>query len=180
MKKLAQTLFPLALTLSLASTPALAQNKQQLATKLAQLQVQMDGEAMTQQLTATAVGPMVVKWSQRIQESVPEDKQRDVSNRLDQELEKLANGTEEAVKNQLQKAANDVLVPMYMEKLTEDEMRTVISYLESPVSEKFQVLSGETTEAWAQKIVEVTESQVKTKVDAFEASAIGIVGVSNK
>ena len=138
----------------------------------------MDGEAMTDQLAASAVGPLVAKWSQRIQQSVPEAKQDDVVRRLDVELEKLGNGTEQAVRSQLQPAAEAVLVPLYMEKLSEEELKMVIAYLESSASQKFQSLSGEATEAWAQKIVDTTEPQVKDKVDAFEASAIGIVGVS--
>lgn len=179
MNSIGKTLIPLALSLMLASAPALAQNKQALAAKLAQLQVQMDGEALTDQLAASAVGPLVARWSQRIEQSVPEAKQEDVVRRLDVELEKLGTGTEQAVRSQLKPAAEAVLVPLYMEKLTEDELKMVIAYLESSASQKFQSLSMEATEAWAQKIVDTTESQVKTKVDAFEASAIGIVGVSD-
>lgn len=176
-----KTLIPLALTLALASTPVLAQNsKQALAARLVQLQVQMDGEALTEQLAVTAIGPLVAKWSQRVQESVPADKQQDVTRRLDAELEKLGDGTEQAIRSQLQAAAEAALVPLYMQRLSEDEMKAVIAYLESPASEKFQSLSVETTEAWAQKIVSSTEAQVKTKVDAFEAAAIGIVGVSGR
>lgn len=181
MKPISKTLLPLALALALATTPALAQDsKQALAARLAQLQVQMDGDAMTDQLAATAIGPLVAKWSQRVQESVPADKQRDVTTRLDAELEKLGTGTEQAIRGQLQAAAEAALVPLYMQRLTEDDLRVVITYLESPASEKFQALTLETTEAWAQKIVQSTEAQVKTRVDAFEAAAIGIVGVSDR
>lgn len=181
MKSLNKTLLPLALALALASTPALAQDsKQALAARLVQLQVQMDGDAMVDQLTATAVGPLVAKWSQRMQESVPADKQQEVTRQLDAELEKLGNGTEQAVRGQLQSAAEAALVPLYTQRLTEDELRAVIAYLESPASSKFQSLSMESTEAWAQKIVDGTQAQVKTKVDAFEASAIGIIGVGSK
>lgn len=181
MKQLGKTLLPLALTLALACTPALAQqSKQALATRLVQLQVQLDGDAMTEQLAATAIGPLVAKWSQRVQESVPADKQRDVTQKLDAELEKLGNATEQAIQGQLKPAAEAALVPLYMQRLTEDDMKAVIAYLESPASEKFQSLSRESTEAWAQKIVDISEAQVKSKVDAFEAAAIGIVGVSGK
>lgn len=178
MKSLRNTLLPLALTLAFATTPALAQDKQALAARLVQLQVQLDGDAMTDQLAVTAIGPLVAKWSQRVQESVPADKQQEVTRRLDAELEKLGAGTEQAIQAQLQPAAEAALIPLYMQRLTEDELRAVIAYLESPASEKFQALNRETTEAWAQKIVDSSESQVKTQVDAFEASAIGIVGVS--
>ena len=181
MKLTGKTLLPLALTLALACTPALAQqSKQQLATRLAQLQVELDGNAMTEQLAITAIGPLVAKWSQRVQESVPPDKQRDVTQKLDAELEKLGIATEQAIQAQLKPTAESALVPFYMQRLTEDDMKTVIAYLESPASEKFQSLSMESTEVWAQKIVDVSEAQVKSKVDAFEAAAIGIVGVSGK
>lgn len=173
-------LFAAALAAALTLTPAVAQDKQALAKKLAQLQVQMDGDAMAEQLAVTAVGPMVNKWAGRIQESVPAEKQRDVSTRLDAELEKLGNGTEQDVRGQLQAAADAALVPLYMQRLSEDELKAVIAYLESPASRKFQELSMDSTDTWAQKIVDLTQAQVKKRVDAFEAAAIGIVGTTGK
>lgn len=181
MKHIGRILVPAAIAVALLlGGTAQAQDKKALATKLAQIQVELDGQAMAEQLTLTAVGPLVAKWLQRVETTVPEDKQRDVTQRLDVELEKLGQSTEQLIMTQLQATAQAALVPIYMENLTEDELKMVITWLESSASTKLQTLNMQATEAWAQKIVDQTEPQVKNKVDAFEASAIGIVGVSGK
>ncbi len=74
------------------STSALAQNdaKRALATKLAQIQLKADGAAMAEQLTASAVQPVIAGWSQRLDETVPPAKQKEVRDKLDVELKKFA------------------------------------------------------------------------------------------
>ena len=58
--------------------PATAQNdgKRALATKLAQIQLKADSAALAEQLTATAVQPVLASWSQRLDETVPPAKQK--------------------------------------------------------------------------------------------------------
>ena len=62
------------------STGAIAQNdsKRALAVKLAQMQQKADGDAMAEQLTGTAVQPLLAGWSQRLDETVPPARQKDV------------------------------------------------------------------------------------------------------
>jgi len=120
----------------------MAQNdaKKALATKLAQLQLKTDGAAMADQLTGSAVQPIVAGWSQRLDETVPPARQKDVRDKLDVELKKFADNTHKAVEAQVGKSAEAALVPIFMEKLSEDEMKTIIAYMESPASAKLQAL----------------------------------------
>lgn len=163
-----------------ASTGAIAQNdaKRALATKLAQIQLKADGAAMTEQLTASAVQPMLANWSQRLDESVPPAKQKEVRDKLDVELKKFADSTHKVVEGQVSKTAESTLVPIFMDKLTEDEMKTIITYLESPVSAKFQSLGPDATDAWAKRIVDATRSSVEASAKTFDASATRIVNTA--
>ncbi|MFT4195169.1 DUF2059 domain-containing protein [Ottowia sp.] len=160
------------------STGASAQNdaKRTLALKLAQMQQKADGPALAEQLTASAVQPLLVNWSQRLDESVPPARQKEVRDKLDVELKKFAESTEKIVEGQVAKAAEAALVPIFMEKLTEDDMKTIIAYMESPVSAKFQALGPEASNAWAKRVVDATKSQVESGAKSFDAAANRIVG----
>ena len=162
------------------STGASAQNdaKRALATKLAQMQQKADGPMLTEQLAATAVQPMLVNWSQRLDESVPPARQKEVREKLDTELKKFADSTQKAIEGQLAKTAEATLVPIFMDKLSEDEMKTVIAYMESSASAKFNALAPEASNAWAQRIVDATKSTVETNAKSFDAAANRIVSAA--
>jgi len=159
------------------STGASAQDaKKTLATKLAQMQAKSDGAAMANQLTADAVQLPLSTWSQRLDESVPPARQKDVRDKLDVELKKFADNTHKAIEAQVGKAAETALVPLFMDKLSEDEMKTIIAYMESPAALKFQGLSADAGNAWAQKVIDATRTTVETNVKSFDAAATKIVG----
>ena len=159
------------------STGANAQDaKKALATKLAQMQAKSDGASMANQLTADAVQLPLATWSQRLDESVPPARQKDVRDKLDVELKKFADNTHKAIEAQVSKAAESALVPLFMDKLSEDEMKTVIAYMESPAAVKFQSLSADAGNAWAQKVIDATRPTVEANVKSFDAAATKIVG----
>ena len=163
------------------STSALAQNndaKRALAVKLAQIQLKADSGAMADQLTGSAVQPLIAVWSQRLDETVPPARQKDVRDKLDAELKKFTDNTGKTIEAQVAKSAEPALVPIFMEKLTEDEMKTIIAYLESPVSAKFQSLGPDATNAWAKRIIDATKPAVESGVKTFDASANRIVGAA--
>lgn len=155
----------------------MAQNdaKRALATKLAQIQAKNDSANLASQLTDTAVGPVLANWSQRLDESVPPAKQKDVRDKLDVELKKFAESTFKTVEAQTAKSAEAALVPIFMEKLSEDELKTIIAYLESPVSAKFQSLGPDATNAWAKRVVDATKTSVESGIKTFDSAATRIV-----
>lgn len=159
---------------------AAAQNdgKRALAVKLAQMQQKADGPGMTEQLTASAVQPLLAGWSQRLDEAVPPAKQKEVREKLDVELKKFAESTQKAIEAQVAKAAEAALVPVFMEKLSEDEMKTVIAYMESPASAKFQALGPDAANAWAKRIIDATKPGVESSAKSFEAAASKIVNAA--
>lgn len=178
-KSLAQLPFAVLFAVScLATMPAAAQNsdaKRALAQKIAQIQHKADNEALAEQLTASAVQPLLASWSERLDETVPPARQKDVRDKLDVELKKFADTSRKAIEGQTAKAADAALIPLLMEKLSEDEMKTVIAYLESPAAAKFQALGPEATTAWAKKVVEATRTPVENAAKVFETAANKII-----
>lgn len=162
---------------SALSTSAIAQTdgKRALAVKLAQIQAKSDGAAITEQLTGSAVQPLLAGWSQRLDETVPPARQKDVRDKLDVELKKFTDSAHKTIEGQVGKAAEATLVPIFMEKLSEDEMKTIIAYLESPVRAKFQALGDDATNAWAKKVVDSTRPAIESAAKTFDASANRIV-----
>lgn len=163
------------------STGAMAQNdaKRALATKLAQIQAKADSAGLAGQLTDTAVGPVLAHWSQRLDETVPPAKQKEVREKLDVELKKFAESTYKTVEAQTTKSAEAALVPIFMEKLSEDELNTIITYLESPVSAKFQALGPEAANVWAQRVVDATKTSVESGIKGFDTAANRIVSAAS-
>ncbi len=163
----------------MASTPAAAQNndaKRALAQKISQIQQKADSGAMAEQLTASAVQPLIASWSERLDETVPPARQKEVRDKLDVELKKFAETSRKSIEGQIAKSADAALVPMLMEKLSEDEMKTIIAYLESPAAAKFLALGPDATTAWAKKVVEATRPTVESAAKTFDAAATKIVG----
>ena len=162
------------------STGAIAQSdaKRALAVKLAQIQAKADSSALASQLTDTAVAPVLANWSQRLDQTVPPARQKEVREKLDVELKKYAESTYKTVEAQTAKAAEAALVPIFMEKLSEDELKTIITYLESPVSSKFQSLGAEATNAWAKRVVDATKTSVESGAKSFDAAANRIVSAA--
>ncbi len=154
---------------------AQSDSKRALATRLAKIQVQADREALSEQLTASAVQPLLASWSQRLDETVPPAKQKDVLDKLNVEIQKFAESAQKSIDAQVSKAGEDALVPIFIEKLTEDEMKTIIAYLESPVSAKFIALGPDATNAWAKQVVSSTRTTVENGAKNFDAVANRIV-----
>ncbi|WP_028602758.1 hypothetical protein [Ottowia thiooxydans] len=173
---------PLAVIFALScavAMPAAAQGadaKRTLATKISQIQQKSDSGAMAEQLTASAVQPVIAAWSQRLDETVPPARQKEVRDRLDVELKKFAETTQKAIESQTAKAADATLVPMLMEKLSEDELKTIVTYLESSAAAKFQALGSDATNAWAKKVIDNTRTSVENAAKSFDAAANRIVG----
>lgn len=160
----------------LAPLAAQAQDaKRDLAVKLASLQVKNDGEALTEQLVQSAAMPMIQGWSERLDDSVPPARQKDVRDKLDVELKKFVDSTRKTVDAQVTKQAESALVPVYMEKFSEEELRTIVTYLESPISGKFMSVAGDATNAWAKKVVDSTKTAVENGAKSFDATASKIV-----
>ena len=153
-------------------------SKKALAVKLAQLQQQNDSDALAGQLTDTALQPMIAKWLQQVQARVPIDRQKDVSDKLNVELKKFGDSAHQVVQTQATRTAQDALVPVFMSKLSEDELKTIVTYLHTPASAKFAAISGDAAQAWVGKIVEGTKTAVQGYAKNFDEAAERIVSAA--
>jgi hypothetical protein len=99
---------------------------------------------------------------------LPEDKRKTVATELQAEVRKFQGEVAPILRASATKWAPSTLGTALEEKLTEDELKTLVAWLESPVSRKYHQLSGDAQQALTQKIVAETRSQIEPKLKAVE------------
>ena len=99
---------------------------------------------------------------------LPQDKRQAVATELQAEVRKFQGEVAPVLRASATKWAPSTLGTALEEKLTEDELKTLVAWLESPVSRKYHQLSGEAQQALTQKIVAETRPQIEPKLKALE------------
>ncbi len=148
-----------------ASSPA----KKQLVQKVLNLQ-QGSIENMAR---ALAQGPAEQLWQQAemaLRANVPADKREAIARDIQGDLKKYVDEAVPLVRDRAAKLAPTVIGPMLEEKFTEDELKQLIAWMESPVSQKYQQMAPEMQRALGEKLVRETGPAVEPKVRALEDS----------
>lgn len=125
--------------------------------------------------TAMTEDPAVVlggRASEIIAAKVPKDKQEAVAKEVQGEMQKYLKDTVPLVRKSAQQLAPVTIGPMLESKFSEEELRQVVTLLESPAYAKYQQLSGEMQQALQAKLVADTRGTVEPRVQALE-KAVG-------
>ena len=158
------------------ATPAASANaKLELAAKLVALQRGPDMERMVFQLTSSAVQPVIAKWAPEL-ESMPKAKIEKAREQLNAELKTLGDTTRKLIDTQMAKSADSALLPAYLERFSEEEMKQLLAMFESPIYKKYQSLAPELGNLWVKDVVDNTRSAVEDSAKAFDVVAAKIVG----
>ena len=158
----------LLLALSLVAAPAQAQSKKELVAKVVQLQ-QGGVDALARQLAGQTAGNMLQLAGQAMAQ-VPADKRDAVGKDVQAEVKKFHDDIEPMLRDKAAKLAPATLGPVLDEKFSEDELKQVIAWLESPAAKKYQQVSPELEAALAQKLVADTRPLIEPKLKALQQS----------
>ncbi len=167
----------IALTL-LAAAGAQAQNegKKELIQKL--LQLQRPGiEAMARGL-AEQPAAQVIQNSRIILAQVPAEKREAASRTAEAEIKKYLEESVPLVRDKAVQLAPGTIGPMLEEKFSEEELRQLITWIESPLNRKYQQLGPELQTALGKKLVVEMKPVIDPRVKALDASvgkALGVV-----
>lgn len=154
---------------------ALAQTKSELVARLVALQqpgIENIGRALagqTSQRVLQAAGQALPR--------VPADKREAAAKDVQADVSKFYDEIEPVLRKRASELAPATLTPLYQERFSEDELRHVIAWLESPVSKKFQQLDSEVGNTLAQKVVADTRGNMETRLKALEASLAKRLGL---
>lgn len=146
---------------------AAAESKKELVDKLMKLQ-QPGYEAMVHGIVEQ---PAAQLWQQAIgviQTKLPADKRESTAKEVQAELKKFVDDTYPQVKDKGSKAVANVLAPMYEQKFSEDELKQLVAWLESPVAKKVQQITPDMQKAVMDKLLAELRPTIEPK-----ASAIG-------
>ena len=109
--------------------------------------------------------------------NAPAEKRDLLGAEIQAEVRKFFEDVAPGLRSTAVKLAPSTLGATLEERLSEDELKTLIAWMESPVSRKYQQLIGESQQALQQKLVTETRGTIEPKLKALEASVGKKLGV---
>ena len=160
-----------------AAAPSAA--KKELIAKLIQLQ-QPGVENIARMLIQQPVGQLMQGAGQALQTQVPTDKREAAAKAIEAEVRKFVDDAVPMVKDKGAKMSASVWAPMLDEKFSEDELKQVIAWLESPASKKYLQIGAEMQNALGQKLMADVGPSLDTKFKTLQASIAKHLGITPK
>lgn len=156
----------LALALAAALPAAYAQSKKELAAKVVSLQLPAV-DAMAMSIARDTAGRLMDAAGQALG-GVPEDKREALGKQVQADVKGFYDDILVRLHDSGVKNAPLILGPMLEEKFTEDELKQIATWLESPASKKFQQIGGEMQSQLSRKLIEDTRPAIEPKLKTLE------------
>jgi hypothetical protein len=169
----------LALTLALAAGSAMAQPtpaKKALIDKIVALQQR----GLADNLAASIVQGPLPQLSQSVRaalQQVPADKREATVKAMDVELKKFVEENVSYLKDKISKAVPTTASALLDERFSEDELKQVLAWAESPVSQKFGLASIELQKAVAQKVMAEAGPTLEGRLKTLQANLAKQLGL---
>lgn len=160
----------LAQAVSLTGAPAstASAGKKELVAKVLKLQQPaIDGLARD---VARETAQRVLQAAGQAMMGVPPDKQEALGKQVQADVKAFYDDAEPRLRDAAAKLAPTTLGPMLEEKFSEDELKQIAAWLESPVSKKYQAIGPDMQSTLTRKLVEDTRTSVEPKLKALEAT----------
>ena len=145
----------LALAIALAAGTALADPspaKKALIDKIVALQQQGLAEGLANNIVQGPL-PQLMQAGRAALQQVPADKREATAKAMDVELKKFVDENVPYLKDKVSKAVPATASALLDERFNEDELKQIVAWAESPVSQKFGLASVELQKAVAQKVM---------------------------
>ena len=150
-----------------ASSPSPA--KKELVQKVLSLQ-QSSVEALARALAEQPAMQVLQFVGPQIQSRVPPDKREALARDIQSDARKYVDEAYPLVRERALKLAPTTVGPLLEDKFSEDELKTVAAFLESPAIRKYQQIAPELQRALADKLVADSKPAIDPKVRALEQS----------
>jgi uncharacterized protein len=180
---LKKSIFALTLLVA-ATTAAQAQSqpsspaKKDLVARI--LKVQQPGiEAMARGLVEQPAMELMGNASSALPARVAKDKQEAVGREIQADVQKYVDDAFPYVRDRAVKLAPTTIGPLLEERFTEDELKQIVSIMESPVYTKFQRMGDDMQKILVDKVVADTRGTVEPKVRTLEETVAKRLGVTS-
>ena len=168
---------------ALSSGAALAQSgapasatKKELVQKLLKLQ-QAGFEAIGNQIASQTAAQAMQAAGQALGR-VPADKREAVGKELQAEVRRFFDETAPLLRERAAALAPATVGAALEEKFSEEELRALVAWLDSPVARKYQQFGPEMQQGLVQKLVADTRPQVEPRLRALEQSVTAKVNAA--
>ncbi|MEW6706756.1 MAG: hypothetical protein AB1430_18055 [Pseudomonadota bacterium] len=159
-----------------ASAPASSPAKKELVQRVLKLQ-QPGIEAMARQLAEEPVAQLAPQADMALQTKVPADKRDAAMKNVQAEITKYLDEAVPLVRERATKLAPTVMGPMLEERFSEDELRQLASWLESPVIRKYQQMIPELQKGMVEKLAADVRPAVEPKARAMQQAMAKHLGL---
>ena len=155
------------------STPA----KKELAARI--LKAQQPGiDQLARGLVEEPALEMMARASAALPARVAAERREAVAKDIQADARRFVDETTPIVRDRAARLAPTTVGALLEEKFTEDELKQIVSMLESPVFAKFQQLGGDMQKVLAEKVVAETRPLVEPKVKALEETIARRLGIT--
>lgn len=165
-------------TLVLAAMGAHADGKQDLIKRLPSLQ-KAELDALAADLAQNPARQIGGQAQQLLMQIVPPEKREATAKQISAELNKFVETATPGVKASANKVALGAVAPVMEGKFTEDELKQLVTMLESPVIKKYQELLPEMNQALLEKISADARTQFDPKAQALQDSVKKILDTAS-
>ncbi len=177
MKTSTARLIALALVAASCWGTAQAQTKKELVQKLLLLQ-RPSIEALARQLAEQPALQIADSARRVLAARVPADKREATAKAADAELKKYLDESVPLVREKALQQADLTLGPLLEEKFSEDELKQLIAWIDSPLNRKYLQVAPELQSTLAQKVVAEARPQIEPRVRQLDANLAKLLGVS--
>jgi hypothetical protein len=170
-----------AATLLTACTGGLAQGtaspaKKELVQKVLALQ-QPSFDALARGLAEQSIAPLVQQLGAVLQNRVPPEQREATARDVQAEIKKYGDEVVPLLRDRAAKLAPTSVGAVLEEKLSEDELKQLITMLEAPIYRKYQSMGGEMQKALMEKLVADTRPAVEPKLKALQEAVSKRLGL---
>jgi hypothetical protein len=155
--------------LAQAQAPAPSPAKKELVQKLMQLQ-QSGLETVARNLVEQPAAVMMQEANRVLQTQVAAEKREAIGKNIQTSIKKYMDEAVPLVRDRAIKLAPGIVGTSLEEKFTEDELKQLIAWFESPVNKKFQQALPEIQGNFVQKLVADARPAMDPKLQALEQS----------
>ncbi len=157
------------------AAPAASPAKKELVQKLMVLQ-QAGVENVARGLVEQPAAAMIQAAARALQQ-LPADKREATGKSIEADVKKYVEETNPLVRERAVKLAPSTIGAAMEEKFTEDELKQLIAWLESPIRKKYEQAVPEIQKNFTEKLVAESRPSVEPKLQALEAKVRASLGV---
>jgi hypothetical protein len=145
--------------------PPSAGKKEQLAKVLQLIQPAVEGMALQ---LAQQPAMQIQQGAGAALQRLPADRREAVARDIEADLRKYAEEAVPIVRERAVKLTPSTIGALLDERMSEDELRQVVAFLESPVNRKFQQLFQEMQRVLGEKLIAETRAEIEPKVRVLD------------